>query len=49
MKFYTSDGCAYEGMTQNTITALRQELGKDTHFVTEEDYLMFIAAVQERL
>ena len=44
MKFYTSDGCSYEGIDQDTITRLRTELGRDTAFITEEEYNAFIAA-----
>lgn len=38
MKFYTADGCAYEGMDQETIIRLRTELGHNTVFITEEAY-----------
>lgn len=46
MKLYTSDGCAYEGMSEETITTLRSELGRLTTFVTKEDYDAFIASLE---
>lgn len=36
--FYTSDKFAYTGMSQETIVRLRAELGRDTVFVTKEQY-----------
>jgi len=38
MIFYTSDGCRYEGMDQDTITRLRTELGRTTTYITEDEY-----------
>lgn len=43
MILYTSDGCTYEGMSEETIGALRAELGKSTVFVTKETYDEIIA------
>lgn len=39
MKLYTSDGCSYEGMDEETVTRLRAELGKTTQFISMDDYL----------
>lgn len=36
--FYTSDGCSYEGMSEETVCALRAEAGLVTRFVTKEVY-----------
>jgi hypothetical protein len=47
MKLYTSDGCAYEGMTQETVTTLRAALGRSTTFVSEQEFLSWLAAHQE--
>lgn len=44
MKYYTSDGCRYEGMSQDTVTGLRAELGLTTTFVDEATYDAWIAA-----
>ena len=44
MKLYTSDGCSYEGMSQDTVTRLRTELGKDTIFVDKQTYEAYIAS-----
>lgn len=38
MRFYTLDGCFYEGMNQETIIQLRTELGLETIFTTREEY-----------
>lgn len=38
MILYTSDGCKYEGMSEETVMALRAELGQLTRFVTKEVY-----------
>jgi len=38
MKLYTSDGCSYEGMTEETIIRLRSELGKSTIFIDKETF-----------
>lgn len=38
MNFYTSDGCSYSGMSQETIMALRNELGRETTFVDKATY-----------
>lgn len=38
MRFYTDDGCSYEGMSEETITSLRTDLGKSTTFVDEATY-----------
>jgi hypothetical protein len=46
MKFYTSDGCSYEGMDQETVTRLRTELGRETVYVTKAEYDVIIAASQ---
>lgn len=46
MKLYTSDGCYYEGMSEEVIIALRIELGRETIFVTKEEYDVIIAALQ---
>ena len=44
MKFYTNDGCSYEGMDEYTVTRLRTELGRDTVYITKEEYDTLIAA-----
>ena len=46
MKLYTSDGCSYEGMSEETVTALRTELGRSTTFVTKEEYEAYIASLE---
>lgn len=46
MKFYTSDGCSYEGMDEATVIALRTDLGRSTTFVTEEEYNTIMAAMR---
>jgi hypothetical protein len=46
MKFYTSDGCSYEGMSAEVVTALRAELGRSTTYVTKEEFDAYIAAHQ---
>jgi hypothetical protein len=46
MKFYTSDGCSYEGMSEEIVVALRTELGRETEFVSKEVYDAYIAAHQ---
>jgi hypothetical protein len=48
MKFYTNDGCSYEGMDQETVTRLRTELGRETVYITKEEYDIIIAAQQVR-
>jgi hypothetical protein len=48
MEFYTSDGCSYEGMDQETVTRLRSELGRETIYVTKEEYDAILVA-QQRL
>jgi hypothetical protein len=45
MKFYTSDGCSYEGMSEEVITSLRTELGRETTFVTKEEYDTYIQSL----
>jgi hypothetical protein len=47
MKLYTSDGCSYGGMDQDTITRLRTELGRETVYVTKEEYDAIVA--QQRI
>lgn len=44
MKFYTSDGCRYEGMDQDTVIRLRTELGRTSTFITEDEYNTQVAA-----
>lgn len=46
MKYYTSDGFSYCGMTQELITTLRAELGKTTIFITKEEYDVYIASLE---
>lgn len=46
MKFYTADGCAYEGMDQDTVIRLRTELGRTTIFVDQATYEAYVAANQ---
>lgn len=48
MKFYTSDGCTYFGMDQDTVLRLRTELGLDTTFVDEATYNTIVAADQHQ-
>lgn len=43
MKFFTDDGCKYEGMSEDTVVQLRTELGKSTAFITEEAYNILVA------
>lgn len=46
MKFYTSDGCSYEGMSEEIVIALRTELGHSTTFVDKETYDAYVTAHQ---
>ena len=46
MKLYTSDGCSYDGMSEEVVIALRTELNRETTFVTKEEYEAYIAAHQ---
>ena len=46
MKLYTSDGCSYEGMSAETVSALRSELGRSTEFVSKEVYDAYIASLE---
>jgi hypothetical protein len=46
MKLYTSDGCSYEGMSAEVVTALRTELGRETVYITKEEYDAYIQAHQ---
>lgn len=39
MKLYTNDGCSYAGMSAETVTALRAELGRETVFISEQEFL----------
>lgn len=48
MKFYTSDGCGYDGMSKEVITALRTELGCSTTFITKKDYDILMESNQEK-
>lgn len=43
MQLYTSDGFAYFGMDESTVTALRSELGRSTTFVTKDIYDQYLA------
>lgn len=49
MKLYTSDGCFYEGMDQETVTRLRTELGHETTYITKEEYDAYIQEYQRVL
>ncbi len=44
MKFFTSDGCSYEGMSKEDIQRVRQEIGLNTNFVEEEEYKQAVTA-----
>lgn len=46
MKLYTSDGGSYEGMDQETVTRLRTELGRETTYITKEEYEAYIASLE---
>lgn len=46
MKLYTSDGCSYEGMSTEIVITLRTELGRETVFITKEEYNAIITALQ---
>lgn len=46
MILYTSDGCKYEGMDESTVTNLRLDLGKETSFVTEDEYDAYRASLE---
>ena len=43
MILYTDDGWKYEGMSEETVIALRAELGRSTVFVDRETYNAYIA------
>lgn len=43
---YTSDGCAYQGMSDEMVTSLRTELGRTTTFITKAEYDAYILAHQ---
>lgn len=47
MVLYTTDGCAYFGMDETTVTALRTELGKSTTFTDQATYEALVASWQE--
>lgn len=49
VKLYTSDGCAYEGMDEETVTRLRTELGRETTYITEEQYKELLRAQEENV
>lgn len=38
MDLYTQDGGAYFGMSEETIRTLRLELGRETVFITKEQF-----------
>ena len=42
MVIYTSDGCCYTGMSEETVVALRTEIGKTTTLISEQDYLAIL-------
>jgi hypothetical protein len=44
MVLYTSDGCLYEGMDEETVTRLRTELSRQTVYVTKEEYNAIVIA-----
>lgn len=45
---YTSDGCAYTGMSQETVERLRADLGRTpTVFITKEEYEAILARQAE--
>lgn len=46
---YTSDGCSYIGMSEETVRTLRTELGRETVFVTKEQYEAIIEAAHPQL
>jgi len=41
---YTSDGCSYCGMSKDTVTTLRTELGLTTTFITKAEYDAWLLA-----
>lgn len=47
MILYTSDGCTYEGMTEETVMALRAERSLLTRFVSKEVYDKFMALTRK--
>lgn len=47
MILYTSDGYTYEGMSEETVYALREEAGLVTRFVTKEVYDEMIAIMRK--
>lgn len=47
MVFYTSDGCSYTGMAQETVIRLREELGRTTEFITKEQYETLLGELQK--
>ena len=49
MIFYTSDGSSYTGMNQETVTKLRTELGRETVYITKEEYDIIIQEYQRSL
>lgn len=45
--YYTSDGCAYTGMTTETIEALRLDIGRTpTVFISRDEYFATIEKQQ---
>jgi hypothetical protein len=46
MKLYTSDGASYEGMSEEVVIALRLELGRETTFVSKEEYDAYVASLE---
>lgn len=45
MRLYTSDGCSYVGMSEETVIRLREELGRTTIFITEAEYNQLLGAI----
>lgn len=46
MILYTSDGKSYEGMSQETVQKLRDELGLTGTFVTKNEYENYLASIE---
>lgn len=46
MHFYTSDGCSYFGMDQDTVLRLRTELGKESVFISKMDFDILVQSRQ---
>ena len=48
MVLYTSDGCTYTGMDEETVIRLRLELGRTTAYISKDSYDAIIQSQRTR-